>query len=167
MILLEERLRYPLKHSGQSLLHIIQVDQSIKIEQSGATILAFSNGISFAIIIPASVKKVALLVLKDKGKPKDTARNLLFCACLYLLLRDYLEQLAEIVIDEEYTGHDHNIRSFLLEYIRRNGLAFESERIVFARIGKRSRADKKARMVRSGKEQEFRVVTLEEILKIV
>ncbi|MBI3942293.1 MAG: hypothetical protein HY326_04710 [Chloroflexi bacterium] len=148
-------------------MHVIEVNQSIKIEQSGATILAFSNGISHAILIPQSVKQKALAVLKERGKTKDTARNLLFCACLYLLLKDHLEQIEEVVIDEEYTGNDRSIRSFLLEYIKRDGRYIEPERIVFARIGKGSPADKKARMVRSGKDQEYRVVTLEELLEVV
>ena len=43
--------------------HTVEVDQSIKIEQLGDTVLAFSNGISHAIIVPARVKREALSVL--------------------------------------------------------------------------------------------------------
>ena len=71
--------------------YVVEVDQSRKIEQSGPTVLAFSNGISHAIVIPSSVKTQSLRALKDKRKSTKEARILLFATCLYVLLKDYLD----------------------------------------------------------------------------
>jgi len=48
------------------MLYVVEVDQSRKIEQSGPTILAFSDGISHAIVVPSTVKTQALRALRDK-----------------------------------------------------------------------------------------------------
>lgn len=93
--------------------HIIEVDQSIKIERPGDTVLAFANGISHAIIIPSQVKTEAFRALWKRGKSRKIARIMLFSACIYLLVKDSLPDIQRIIIDEEYTGQEANIRSFL------------------------------------------------------
>jgi len=149
------------------MLYIVEVDQSRKIEQSGPTVLAFSDGISHAIVIPSSVKTQALLALRDKGKPRKEAQILLFATCLYALLKDYLDQLQRVEIDIEYPGKDADIRASLLRLIWRKAPAFEPEKIVFRKVGKRSPADKKARAVREGKDKAYRRITLEELLGLI
>jgi len=149
------------------MTHVVEVDQSGKIEQSGPTVLAFSNGISHAILIPSGVKREGFRALLRRGKTKDIARLLLFSACLYLLIKDHLDHLQKVIIDEEYTGQEGNIRSFLLEYIKRDGRFFEPENIDFARVGKGSPADQKARAVRAGRDKGYRKVTLKELLELV
>lgn len=147
--------------------YVVEVDQSGKIEQSGPTVLAFSDGISDAVLIPSAVKTQALQVLMDKGKPRKDARILLFATCLYVLLQDYLDQLQRVEIDVEYTGKDADIRASLLRLIWRKRLAFEPEKIVFRRVGKGSPADKKARAVRAGRDRVYRRITFRELLKLV
>lgn len=147
--------------------HIVEVDQSIKIEQSGDTVLAVSNGISHAIIIPSDVKREGLRVLREKKKRVKQAPILLFAACLYLLLKDHLPKLQRVIIDTEYTGQENNIKSYLLGYIKKDGQAFSPENIVFSRVGKSSPADKKARAVREKQDNQYRKVTLEELLRLI
>jgi hypothetical protein len=147
--------------------YVVEVDQSRKIEQSGTTVLAFSDGISHAIAIPSSVKSQALRALRDKGKPRREALVLLFATCLYVLFKDYLDQLQRVEIDIEYPGKDADIRASLLRLIWRKAPAFEPEEIVFRRVGKGSPADRKARAVRTGKDKAYHKITLEELLKLI
>ena len=46
--------------------HVVEVDQSIKIEDSGSTVLAFADGIAHAIEVSANVKLAALQALYDR-----------------------------------------------------------------------------------------------------
>ena len=142
---------------------VVEVDQSIKIEEHGDTVLAFANSISFAIVIPDAVKQESLSVLRRKGKSTETARLMLFAAGLYFLLRDYLHRIDRVVIDVEYTGKDAAIRSFLLRYIWQSQPEFEPEQIVFELVGKDSPADRKARSVRLKEDANYRVVTTKEM----
>lgn len=147
--------------------HKVEIDQSIKIEQPGPTILAYSNGIMFAIRIPSDVKTAAQNNLKSRGKTRQTAHLLLFAACLFILLRDTLESFDQITIDTEYVGNEATIKSFLLRYIWKQFPTFNPEMIVFRQIGKKSPAHKKANDVREGRDKNFRTVRLEELLAVV
>ena len=149
------------------MAHIVEVDQSIKVEQSGNTVLAFSDGISHAIVIPSKVKRVGFRALKEKGKSKERAQLLLFAAGVYLLLENHLDQLERVEIDVEYTEKDADIKSFLLRLIWGKAPTFEPERIIFRRVGKGSPADKKARAVREGRDKDYRQIAAEELLSLV
>lgn len=147
--------------------HRVEVDQSIKIEDTGATVLAFANGISAAVIIPGPVKRAALDTLLVRGKSKQIARLMLFAAGLALLLQDHLDELESVVIDVEYEGHEAPIREFLLIYIWQAHPEFEPWRIIFKSVGKRSMAHAKANAVRHGKDRGFRKLTEKEVLALV
>jgi len=147
--------------------YVVEVDQSIKVEDPGDTFLAFSDGISYAIKIPFSVKRKGLQALLNQGKPKKRAKLLLFAACVFLLLESHLEQLQRVTVDNEYDGRQADIKSFLLEYIRKKNPTFESERIEIRAIGKKSPADELAGAVRRGKREADRAITAEELLSIV
>ena len=145
----------------------IEVDQSNKIEQSGPTVIAFSDGISHAIVLSSAVKRAGFKALKEKGKPKSKAQIILFAAGVYLLLRDYLEQIERVKIDTEYPGKDLDIRAFLLRCIWREVPLFKSERITFGRVGKGSPSDIKAREVRGKEGLESKKITAEELLEVL
>lgn len=72
---------------------VVEADHSNKIEQSRKTTIAFSDGVSFAIILPHPVKNEALRHLRNQGKSEDTAQVLIFAAGVFLLLRDYLDRV--------------------------------------------------------------------------
>ena len=147
--------------------YVVEVDQSIKVEEPGDTFLAFSDGISYAIKIPFNVKQKGLQALQNRGKPKKRAKLLLFAACVFLLLENYLEQLQRVTVDNEYDGRQADIKSFLLEYIRKKHPSFEAERIEIKAIGKRSPADQLARAVRRGKREANKTITATELLSVV
>lgn len=143
--------------------YIVEVDQSIKIEQSGATVLALSNGITWAIVIPSHVKLAGQRIITNRGRSRLEASLLVFAACLYLLLEDYITDLTRVVIDVEYEGKDQIIKAALLRHIWARHPDFEAERLVFERVGKSSPADRKARLVRAGRDKAFRRITEDEL----
>lgn len=138
--------------------HVVEVDQSIKIEQAGTTVIAFSNGIQHAVVVPSSVKRFGLRLLQGRGMPKNTAVLHLFAVCLFLLLEDYLPILQRVVIDMEYSGQERFIRQLLLMHIHKRVPLFPEENIVFKQIGKRSAAHSKANRVRERKDGRYRKV---------
>ncbi len=146
----------------------IEVDQSNKIEQPRATVIAFSDGISFAVILPHGVKTEAVRHLRNQGKSKNTAQVLVFAAGVFLLLRDYLDETHRVVIDVEYPGREGEIKAFLLQRIQRFRPGFEEWRVVFQQIGKGSPAHEKANAVREGKDRDSRTVrTAEELIEVL
>lgn len=153
--------------SEGSVRHRVEVDQSIKIEDKGATVLAFANGIAAAVVIPGPVKQAALNVLLLRGKSRQTARLMLFAACLALLLQDHLDDLERVVIDIEYEGQEAPIREFLLIYLWQTRPTFEPWRVTFQHVGKQSPAHTKANAVRQGKDRGFRKLMEKEVLALV
>ncbi|MFZ2360262.1 MAG: hypothetical protein WA040_13045 [Anaerolineae bacterium] len=147
--------------------HKVEIDQSIKIEDKGATILAFANGLAFAIEIPANVKLTGLQMLRDQARKPGVAHRLLFAASLFLLLRDHLDQIERVVIDVEYEGHEAEIGAFLLRFIWRDYPSFEPWRIEFGLVGKSSPAHHKAEAVRRGKDRKYRRITEAELAHLL
>ena len=121
-----------------------EVDQSNKIESSGDTVLAVSNGVSHTILIPVKEKQKALdFLTKRRGGSRKLGQIQLFAVALYFLLEP-LPLSATVVIDTEYEGHEQDIQSMLLNLIWRDKPDYDADRITFGRIGKKSRAHKLA-----------------------
>ena len=69
----------------------VEVDQSGKIEDTNVdTVLAFSNRMSYVILIPAKVKRAAFQVLRARRKTSKANTLRLFSVSLFLLLQDHL-----------------------------------------------------------------------------
>lgn len=144
----------------------IEVDQSGRLEQSGAIVSAFSNKISAALLIPGPVKSNCVNIVIEleklkKGRKKRlrskkeiylTARLKVFSVIIFVLFKDYLEQFESITIDNEYEGQEDRIKSMLLYQIRRIKPSYPSGKIIIKRIGKKSPANIKAHDVYTGKE---------------
>ncbi len=146
----------------------IEVDQSGKIERTQVnTALAFSDGIEASILILAVDKRECVRKLRQRGESGRTMYLKLFAAALFLLLKDYLDQLGVITIDVEYPGKDAEIRAMLLDRIWKIEPTFSKERIVFRRIGKKSSSHRKALAVYRGEEQPDRIVKARELLRLV
>ena len=122
----------------------IEVDQSVKIEEPGDTVLAFSNGVDFAILVPAAVKKAGERELRRRGVSGPTLTLRLFSAALFLLLKHHLDDVTSVTIDNEYDRHDKDITRMLLERIWRVKPAFPKDRIDIREITKKSPSHKKA-----------------------
>jgi hypothetical protein len=137
----------------------VEVDQSGKIEATSRdAVVAFSNDEEFAILIPAKAKQEMLVEIRAMGAGRRPYLVLLAMA-LYELLKGHLRHLRYIVIDVEYQGREAYIKSELLKLIRRRDPEYPADRIIFARISKKSPAHKKALATYRGKLEPDRTVT--------
>lgn len=149
----------------------IEVDQSGKIGDTKVpTVLAFANSESYAILIPATVKRDSLRALRQHGKSGTTLYVELFAIGLYLLLKDHIQKVTLVTIDIEYPGHSDKIKGRVLHLLQRAGISIEADRIRFDLIhkgGKKPRAHDKAYYTYRGEMKPDRVVTLNELLREV
>ena len=121
----------------------IQVDQSVKMHDLVQdTVLVATNGVTFAVIVPASVKRVLMERLRQKGKSQSATSIYLFSIALYLLLRNVVARCDQIIVDVEYVGWEGRIRDTASCYLQKEFPNFDAERILFQQIGKKSRAHK-------------------------
>ena len=143
----------------------IEVDQSGKIEQTNRdTALAFSNEISYAVLIPARVKREAINLLRATGRRGKILYISLFAAALYQLLKNHLDRVSLIVIDMEYEGNEQDVKLALLNLIWQHHPVYPAANITFRRIGKRSAAHKKALATYRGVARADRTLKVEELL---
>jgi hypothetical protein len=147
------------------LQHHVEVDQSIKVEQTRQpTVLAFSDGIHRTILIPAEVKRACQRELRAKGvKPKMIGLRI-FAASILLLLENQMRDIASVTIDSEYAGKEGEIKGLLLRFISGWAYGFPKRAIAFRQIGKTSSAHLLAWETHRGKRKPDRVVTPEELL---
>lgn len=146
----------------------IEVDQSGKIEQTAVnTVLAFSDGEQRTVLIPAQVKRQALTYLRGREKSRKSSVLLVFSAALFLLLKDIAEQMALVIIDREYEGHEATIRGRLLQSLREAGLQVHADAIAFGSVGKKSEAHYLAWRVNKGEISPDHQVTLSELLEVL
>lgn len=147
---------------------ILQVDQSVKIENTSAdTVLALSNDVCYAILIPAVAKRHCLQVLRRRHMRGTTIVLQVFSAALFLLLERHLHQAERVVIDVEYPRHEGAIKGMLLNWIRRTRPDFDAHRILFKRVGKACPAHRRAIQIVRHKELPDRVVTAREVLRLL
>jgi hypothetical protein len=149
----------------------VEVDQSGKIEDTATdTVLAFSNGKSYAICIPAQVKRECLLTLRTvKGSGKRLYWRL-FAVGLFLLLKGHSQQLSLVTIDIEYIGHMHKIKQHVLNLFAQAGKPMDPDRLRFGLIHRGGRvpaAHDKAYRVHKGVEKADMVMTINGLLKYI
>jgi hypothetical protein len=90
--------------------HIVEVDQSGKVEDTKEdTVLALANGKQFSVLIPAPVKRACIQALRLQGRPASTFYLQLYTIALYFLLREHIEELSRVMIDNEYMGQEVRI----------------------------------------------------------
>ena len=148
--------------------HVVEVDQSGKIEDTAtATVLAFADGVDYAIVISSKVKRDCLAVMRVGNQLGKTMYLQLFSAALYLLLKNHLLALGRIIIDQEYVMRERDIKRFLVNLIRKDFPTFDTQIIQFDRIGKSSTAPDRAIATLRGKIKPDRKITAEELLGLV
>ena len=149
----------------------VEVDQSGKVERTNTdTFLAFSDDFHYVICVPAGVKRAGQASLRSKWRRRKGKKSIymrMFAVGLFLLLKDHLANLGQIVIDTEYTGRESDIKGMLLELIRCIEPGYLAERITFRRIGKRSPAHNLAWETHRGKRRPDHTVTEEELLNLL
>jgi len=144
----------------------IEVDQSGKIENTRVdTVLAFADGESHAILIPAAVKRRCLHILRERGvKPKMITIRM-FAATLSILLVPYAKDISAATIDTEYRGWEGEILGLLLTRLREHAPDFPDQHLRFGHIGKQSPAHRLALATFRRQSVPDRRITLEELLR--
>ncbi|MDO8755553.1 MAG: hypothetical protein Q7J80_16780 [Anaerolineales bacterium] len=146
----------------------MEVDQSGKIGDTQVpTVLAFSNGKRYSVLIPATVKRKCIQWLRSKGKVKLETRVYikLFSVGVYLLLRKQIKTLEQVIIDIEYPGHEVKIKEHLLNLFQRTNIRIHPSKLQFNLVGKKSNAHDTAIKTFRGIIKPNQVITLDEILK--
>jgi hypothetical protein len=145
----------------------VEIDQSGKVEWTQKpTVLAFANGTRFSVFISARDKRILLKEL-EQTKPERSRtmqRVLVFATLLFILLREHIDKLAQVVIDDEYQGHSPTIKEHLLNLLRRSKKRIDPHTIAFQRIGKHSPAHDLAINVFRGTVPASRKLSASEVL---
>lgn len=144
----------------------IIIDQSGKIEDTNRlTAIAFSNGIEHSLIISAKEKRLVQFQLRRLGQPRVLISKV-FAIGIFILIKNYINKIDTIIIDEEYPGKNHVIHDYLMELIRRHSYDFDGKQIQFTRIGKKVRAHSLAYLsFKSGKAGTY--LKSNEIIKVI
>lgn len=146
-------------------MHDVEIDQSGRTDVLTVdTVLAFSDGIQAAILIPATVKRQCYWLLKAAGLRKQYIGIRLFAAGLVLLLKPCIATLELIIIDQEYEGWESSIKEHLLRHLRKERSDLSNQQIVFQRIGKGARAHSIALETYRGKREPNRRIDVKELL---
>jgi hypothetical protein len=145
----------------------IEVDQSGKIEWTQKpTALAFANGIRFSILISAKDKRRLFNELKRRrpGRSGTKLHILVFATLLFLLLKNRVHQLQNVVVDVEYQGHNAAIKEHFLNLCRRHKLHVAPHMLSFHQVGKKSPAHDLAIQVFRGEVEPDLKITAEDVL---
>jgi hypothetical protein len=136
----------------------VEIDQSLKIERTDKnTVVAFSNHIFASILIRAKDKREIQKIFRQAGEPKKFVYKL-FAVLIFILIKDYLDKITQIIIDEEYPGKNKIITDLLMQEIIKVNPKFECSNIKFHFI---------AWGVAMNKKQPDQVVKLKDILKFL
>lgn len=150
--------------------YIVELDQSGKLEQTRwDKVLAFSDGVQSAILIPRGVKRDAFRFLRRRYPQRVGRFHTLqfFAVGVYLLLYPHLHRLEHVAIDREYPGHEGYLKGTLLNYLRREDPSLPPDFISFRLVGEGSPSDALAKSIFRGERKAERVITLKEIIGVL
>lgn len=118
----------------------VEIDQSGKIGDTKlVTVLAFSNHKSYSIYLSATTKRKLIQTLRTPENSRVFYFRV-FAILLFILLKDFLDKIQSIYIDQEYLGHEGDIQAYLIDVAQKSGVTIDPQIIHFIRIGKDSNA---------------------------
>ncbi|TSC91653.1 MAG: Uncharacterized protein CEN92_235 [Candidatus Berkelbacteria bacterium Licking1014_96] len=118
----------------------IEIDQSGRIEDtSKLSVVAYSNDHHKSLLITARDKKTIQVVFRKMGQPKLFVYKL-FAVAIFVLIKNELKRIDQIIIDREYTGYENLIKQLIFEIAERNKKEIEKDIIHFHSIGRRCNA---------------------------
>lgn len=145
----------------------IEIDQSNKIEITNKdSILAFSNSISYSILIPAKEKRKLQALFRKIGAPQ-MFRYKVFAIAVVILIKNYINKIDHIIIDKEYTGWEPLIKDIIIQHLKQIKGRFSHQNITFLSIGKKSNAHKIAYAVNKNKLKANKTITAIDIIKFL
>ena len=110
----------------------IEIHQSGKIEDTNRlTIVAYSNGSTKSLMITAKDKKSIQSVFRKIGQPKLFIYKL-FAVAIFILIKDNLNKIEQIIIDREYPGYENLIKDFICQIAQKNQIKIDRKNIVFS-----------------------------------
>lgn len=148
------------KLKKENLSRKVEVDVSGLLADTKDTVFAFANGESFAILVPAKTKRLALEYFRLQFGLSKPFYLRFYISCLVILLKPFLSKFNTIILDTELYGLDNRVRDFLGN---RFGSAFARENIFFKQIGRKSPAHLKAKGVFTKKVKPDKIVRFEDI----
>jgi hypothetical protein len=146
------------------MAYVAYVDVSAKIEQwTKDSAIALSNGKSRVYLVKSKVKqRLRQLLTKQHGGSSVNYR--IFALLVYLVARDELNDIVQLVIDKDYTGKEveATIKNLLLALLQNDKPELKAGFIRFENVRGRN-ADILARNVYQGVVLPTRVVGFQEI----
>lgn len=144
----------------------VEVDQSGRMEMSGETTVAASDGFTVTVRVTAKVKKEVRERLRRRGVKPRMVMIRMFVGAILLAIENHLAGVGSLTIDAEYTGYEAVIKSLLLDRLRALGFKGDRDDIRIARIGKKSPAHRAAIRVTRGQARVDKTPTVEELLEV-
>lgn len=151
------------------MAHAVYIDLSAKAEQwTRASAVAMSNEGCRVYMVSGKVKQRARRLIRERHGGKSDQYRLL-AALVFLVVRDDLPAISQIVIDQDYAGQqaEATIKNLLLRLLRKEKTGITAGMVRFAEL-RGSRADRLAKQVYDGERPPDRVVgwsELEAVLK--
>lgn len=146
------------------MVHAVYVDLSAKAEQwARASAVAMSNDGCRVYLVSGKVKQQARRLIRERHGGKSDQYRLL-AALVFLVIRDDLPNISQVVIDQDYAGQqaEATIKNLLLRLIRKVKPDATAGLVRFAEV-RGSRADKLAKQVYDGERQPDRVIGWQEL----
>ena len=129
------------KKITQSHKSSVEVDISGRVEDTSTdTIFAFSNSDQYKLKLSKKVKRECILLLRKLGKHGKTFYLQIYCCGLYFLLKNSIDKVSLITLDEEYRGRDKDVKRITLGYFFRKNKDISPDKIRFELIGRKSPA---------------------------
>ncbi len=143
----------------------IEIDQSGKIEDTNRpTVITFSNSKNRSIIISSKDKKYLQRLFRKASTPQLFYYKTFAVLILYLI-KDQLKSIDQIIIDQEYIGHDRLIKRLIIELTKKHNLKLDPSIIHFKQIGKKSRAHEISILAYRAKKADLKF-TVQDFLKL-
>ena len=147
---------------------LIEADQSGRIENlTQDSVLAFANKASSSVFFHRREKRKCLIVLRRRYRVVKNWPLKIFSACLFLLIKDFLDEIDILIIDIEFSGREGDIKGMLLRHIRKIRPDFSKDRIQFQNIGKKSKAHIIAYKIYKREAGADRIIKAEDVLSLL
>lgn len=145
---------------------IIEVDQSIKVEQTAQdTVVGVSNDRQCAVIIPRQVKRKLKAEFRRRGIPNQFAYRTFITALVLALEKANYNHLSDVVIDIEYVGQEGRLRDIFCAMWRKRHRSLPH--VSFRLIGKKSGAHEVAYYTMRKERKPDAVLSYNELRKLV
>jgi hypothetical protein len=141
-----------------------------RFAEKADTVLAFSNGESFTVMIPKQVKQICLRELRSRQIAATDIYLRMFAVGLYFLLQSHLHKLDLVVVDREYPGQEQKIKQQLYNLLRRRGQKPRHSQLVFgylylAILAKNPMHNFSAWVSHRGTQKADLILTVEDVLR--